>query len=118
MTLPYRFDTTSIWHTILKGAFALNGVVVFGGGLKLVIGDWPTALGLVVVEAMVFGFTRLFLRFQSGSRGTVYRDRVEVESNALLGMSLPGPGGVLARERFCAVRVEFLMGAINVDGPS
>jgi hypothetical protein len=73
MTLPYRFDTTSVWHTILKGAFALNALLVFGIALKLFTGDWPTALGLVGVEAMVLGVTRLFVRFQSGSIGTVYR---------------------------------------------
>jgi hypothetical protein len=118
MTLPYRFDTTSVWHTILKGAFALNALLVFGIALKLFTGDWPTALGLVVVEAMVLGITRLFLRFQSGSIGTVYRDRVEVEPNALLGVPLHGPSGTYARERFSAVRVEFMIGPVDPDAQS
>ena len=118
IALPYRFDTSSIWHTILKGAFVLNAVLLLGLVLKLLLGDWPTALGLVVMEAVVLGFTRLFIRFQSGSIGTLYRDRVEVEANALLGIPLPGPRGTYLRERFSAVRVEFMMGPINVDGPS
>lgn len=116
--LPYRFDTTSVWHTILKGAFALNGVLLFGMVLKLFTGDVATAVGLVVFEAVVFGFTRLFVRFQTGSTGTLYRDRVEIEPNALLGITLPGPRGVYARERFSAVRVEFVTGPVNVDGQS
>jgi hypothetical protein len=118
IALPYRFDTTSVWHTVLKGAFALNAVLLFGIALKLLIADWPTALGLVITEAIVFGFTRVFVRFQSGSLGTLYRDRVEVEANVLLGIALPGPKGSYARERFSAVRVEFMMGSVNVDGQS
>src|SRR6266478_8498472 len=27
ITLPYRFDTSSVWHTILKGAFGLNALL-------------------------------------------------------------------------------------------
>ena len=115
IALPYRFDTTSVWHTILKGAFALNGVLLFGIALKLFTGDWPAALALVLAEAIVFGFTRVFVRFQSGSLGTLYRDRVEVESNTILGIQLPGPSGVYARERFQGVRVEFMMGTVNAD---
>ena len=118
ITFPHRFDTASVWHTILKGAFALNAVLVIGIALKLFTGDWLAALGVVVLEAIVFGFTRLFLRFQSGSRGTLYADRVEIDPNALFGIPLPGPSGEYARERFSAVRVEFMSGSINVDAPS
>ena len=118
ITFPHRFDTASVWHTILKGAFALNAVLVIGIALKLFTGDWLAALGVVVIETIVFGFTRLFLRFQSGSRGTLYADRVEIDPNALFGIPLPGPRGEYARERFSAVRVEFMSGSINVDAPS
>lgn len=116
--LPYRFDTVSVWHTILKGAFALNAVLLFGLLLRLVTGPWPTVLGLLVAEAMVFGFTRLFIRYQDGSVGTLYRDHLEVEPNALYGIPLPGPKGTYAIDRFSAVRVEFVTGTIIVDAPS
>ena len=118
VTLPYRFDTANVWHTILKGALGLNGVMLLGIALKLSVGDRRTAFGLAAAEAIVFGFTRVFVRFQSGSVGTLYRDRVEVEPNALLGLPLPGPKGLYARERFSAVRVEFMSGPINLDAPS
>lgn len=118
ITLPYRFDTSSVWHTILKGAFALNAVMMFGVLLKLVRGEWLTAVGLVAMEGVVFGFTRLLMRYQDGSVGTLYRDRVEVEPNAVLGIALPGPAGTYATDRFSAVRVEFMMGAIIVTGQS
>jgi hypothetical protein len=118
IALPYRFDTANVWHMILKGAIALNTVVLMGLAFKLFTRDWVGALGLAVLEAFVFGFTRLFVRFQSGSLGTLYRDRVEVEPNALLGIPLPGPSGVYARERFSAVRVQFMMGPVAVDAQS
>jgi hypothetical protein len=118
ISLPYRFDTTGVWQTILKGAFLLNAVLLFGVALKLSTGDWPTALGLTVAEVMVFGLTRLFVRFQNGSYGTLYRDRVEIEPNALLGIPLPGPSGVYSRERFSGVRVELRSAPINASGPS
>lgn len=116
--LPYRFDTTSGWHTLLRGAFALNATLLLGIPFKVLTGHWPTALALLAFEAAVFVVTRLFVRFQDGSLGTLYLDRVEVESNAVLGVPLPGPRGVYARERFSAVRVDFMMGPISVDGQS
>jgi hypothetical protein len=87
IALSHHFDTTRAWQIIMKWAFALNAVLLFGIALKLFTGDWPTAIGIAVSEALVFGFTRLFLHYQSGSFGTLYRDRVEVEPNALLGRS-------------------------------
>jgi hypothetical protein len=118
IVLPYRFDTSSVWHTILKGAFALNAVLVLGVLLKVLTGQWLTAHGIVVVEAVVFGFTRLFVRQSSGSVGILYRDRVEIEPNALFGIGLPGPAGTYAMDRFSAVRVEFMVAPIIVDAPS
>jgi hypothetical protein len=118
ITLPYRFDTSSVWRSILQGAFALNLVLLFGLVFKLLMGDWSAAIGLVAAEAMVFGFTRLFVRFQTGSVGTLYPDRVEIEPNAVLGIPLPGPRGTYARDRISAVRVEFMAGSISVDGQS
>ena len=68
ITLPYRFDTSSVWRTIIKGAFALNGLIVFGILYSLLLSrPWTTALGLTLVELVVLVFTRLFVRFQTGS---------------------------------------------------
>lgn len=118
ITLPYRFDTSSVWHTILKGAFALNGVLVLGVLFKLFTGQWLTALGVVFAEAVVFGFTRVFVRQSSGSVGILYRDRVQIEPNAIWGIGLPGPAGTYVIDRFSGVRVEYMVGPIIVDAPS
>jgi hypothetical protein len=35
LQLPWSLDTTSVWHTILKGAFGLNALLGLGLTLKL-----------------------------------------------------------------------------------
>lgn len=122
ITLPYQFDTSNIWRTILKGAFGLNAVLVFGIFYTLLVRrEWGTSLGLALCELVVFGFTRLFVRYQEGSVGTLTSDRVVIAPNVLLGIALPGPKGTYALDRFSAVRVEFRSGAVstspNAGGP-
>lgn len=122
ITLPYQFDTSNTWRTILKGAFGLNAVLIFGVFYTLLVRrEWGTSLGLLVCELTVFGFTRLFVRYQEGSVGTLASDRVVIAPNVLLGITLPGPKGTYALDRFSAVRVEFRPGAVstspNAGGP-
>jgi hypothetical protein len=115
ITLPYRFDTSNVWHTILKGALGLNAVLLLGVIFAAVRRPWPVTLGLVITELMVLGFTRVFFKYQEGSIGTLSRDRIDIESNAVLGLSLPGPRGGYALNRFSAIRVEFRSGPIQPD---
>jgi hypothetical protein len=113
--LPWSFDTTSIWHTILKGVFGLNALLVLGLVVKLLSRRWLDAAGVGVAEAMVAGFTVIFIRYQEGSCGTLFRDRVTVEPNAVLGVPLPGPRGSYALDRFRGVGVEFRSGRPTTD---
>lgn len=113
--LPWSFDTTSVWHTILKGAFGLNALLGLALVVKLLSGRWLDAAGVCVLEAVVAGFTVIFLRHQEGSRGTLFRDRVTVEPNAVLGVPLPGPRGSYALNQFRGVEVEFRAGRPNTD---
>jgi len=116
ITLPYRFDTSSVWRTILKGAFGLNALIVFCILYTLLISrQWTTALGLTLMELVVFVFTRVFIRFQTGSVGTLSSDSVVIEPNALLGIVLPGPKGTYTLDRFSALRVEFRSGPARPD---
>jgi hypothetical protein len=114
ITLPYRFETSGVWHTILKGAFGLNAVLVFSILFTVLVSrELPKALGLVLMELVVLYFTRAFMRFQEGSVGTLSPDRVVIEPNMLLGVRLPGPNGTYTLDRFSAVRVEFRSGPIG-----
>ena len=115
ITLPHRFDTTSVWHTILKGAFGLNALLAVCILVLLVSGDWKTTLGLVLVELVVLGFTRVFVNAQEGSIGVLSSDRVVIEPNILVGIALPGPKGTYTLDRFSAVRVEFRSGTASPD---
>lgn len=113
LTLPYRFDTSNVWHTILKGAFGLNAFLIVCILVALFARPLPVAIALAFAELLVFGFTLVFVRYQEGSIGTLARDRVELEPNAVLGIALPGPKGSFAIDRFSAVRVEFRSGPVQ-----
>ncbi len=113
ITLPYLFDTSSVWRTILRGAFGLNGLLVLCILYGLVARPWGTVLGLVLIELVVSFFTRVFFRFQTGSVGTLTADGVLIEPNVLLGIALPGPKGTYSLDRFSAVRVEFWPGPVQ-----
>jgi len=113
ITLPYQFDTSGVWRTILKGAFALNAFLVISILYSLVARPWTTAMGLLLSELLVFAYTRVFVRFQEGSVGILTRDRIVVEPNVLLGIVLPGPNGAYELDRFSAVRVELRSGPIG-----
>ena len=113
LTLPYRFDTSNVWHTILKGAFGLNAILIVGVIFAAFARPLPVTIALAFAELLVFGFTLRFVRYQEGSIGTLTRDRVELEPNAVLGIALPGPKGSFAIDRFQGVRVEFRSGPIQ-----
>ena len=116
ITLPYQFDTSSVWRTILKGAFGFNALLIFCVLYTVLISrQWTTAVGLALMELVAFVFTRLFVRFQTGSVGTLSSDRVVIEPNVLLGIALPGPKGTYTLDRFSAVRVEFRSGPASPD---
>jgi hypothetical protein len=121
VTLPYRFDTSSVWRTILKGAFGLNALLALGILVTLVFGEWTTVLGLALAELVVLHFTRVFVKAQEGSVGTLWVERVVIEPNILFGIALPGPQGSYTLDRFSAVRVEFRSGAtlpeVQTSGP-
>jgi hypothetical protein len=114
--LPYRFDTSAVWRTVLKGAFGLNALLVAGVLYALLASrPWTTVIALVVNEALVLVFTRVFVRFQTGSAGTLSADRVVIEPNRLFGIALPGPHGTYPLDRFSGVRVEFRPGPVSPD---
>jgi len=116
ITLPYRFDTSDVWRTILKGAFGLNALLAFCLAFTVLVSrQWTTALGLALMELLVLFFTRVFIKFQDGSVGTLSSDRIVIEPNVLLGISLPGPNGTYSLDRFSAVRVEFRSGPMRPD---
>lgn len=116
ITLPYRFDTRSVWRKILTGAFGLNALITLGIlYAQLVSRQWKTALGLALTEVLVLVFTLVLIRFQTGSVGTLSSDGVVIEPNVLLGIVLPGPRGTYALDRFSAVRVQFQSGPATPD---
>src|SRR5262245_13698150 len=113
ITLPYRFDTSNVWHTILKGALVLDAVLVLGVVFAVFARPWPVTIALAVTALVVLGFTMVFFRFQEGSIGTLTRERIELDPNVVFGLPLPGPRGSFALDRFSAIRVELRPGPID-----
>ncbi len=113
LALPYEFDTSDVWRTILKGTFGLTLLTVLSLLYALLARQWDAAVPLALSSAMLFFLTRLFVRHQTGSVGTLSADRVVIQPNRLLWFSLPGPAGTYALDRFSAVRVDFSMGPLQ-----
>src|SRR5262245_13158832 len=114
IVLPYRFDSSSIWRAILKGAFVFNALIVFCILYTVLVSrQWTAAIGLTVIELLALGFTRVFIGAQTGSTGTLSSDCVEVEPNVLLGVALSGPKGTYPLDRFSGVRVELRSGPVS-----
>ncbi len=115
VALPYRFDTSRVWRMILTGAFGVAAVVIVGVLYGLFVRrDAMVVLPLAVSGIMLAYFIRLFVRFQSGSIGTLTADRVVIEPNTLFGLLLPGPRGDYAIGRFSGVRVELMSGPTDI----
>ena len=115
VALPYRFDTSRVWRMILTGAFGVAVVVLVGVLYGLLVRrDAMVVLPLAVSGIMLAYFIRLFVRFQSGSIGTLTADRVVIEPNTLFGLRLPGPRGDYAISRFSGVRVELMSGPTDI----
>jgi len=115
MTVPYAFDTTQVWHSIVMGALGLNAILIVGVIVKLASRTWLDAVGVTVIEAVVAGFTAFLVRHQDGSKGTLFPDRVVVEGNRLLGVPLPGPHGAYALKQFRGVRIQYWPGPVSAS---
>ena len=72
VALPYRFDTSHVWRMILTGAFAVAAVVLLGVVYGLLVRrDAMLVLQLALTGIVLAYFIRVFVRFQSGSIGTL-----------------------------------------------
>jgi hypothetical protein len=98
---------------ILKGTFGLTLLITLLLLYALVSRRWAAAVPLALSSAMLLFVTRVFLRFQTGSAGTLSADRVVIRPNKLFWFSLPGPAGTYTLDRFSAVRVELRMGPVQ-----
>jgi hypothetical protein len=100
---------------ILKGTFGLTLLIALSLLYVLVSRQWVAAVPLALSSGMLLFLTRVFLRFQTGSVGTLCADRVVIQPNRFLWFTLPGPVGTYTLDRFSAVRVNFSMGPVQPD---
>lgn len=114
-TLPYSFDTTTVFRGVMKGAAWLEVVVVVGIGKSLLVSrDVMAAAGLVLIGLVAGWFAVVIFRHSEGSIGTITHDAVIVErAPAVLGARFPGPAGRFALSQFAALRAEEAFGPIG-----
>lgn len=111
MTLPYRFDTSRIWRTILTAMVVLEVVILAAVVYELVTARQIDVLVPLVASAAILAFfIRRFFRFHHGSIGTITAELVAVRPGTLFGITLPGPSGEYTIDRFSGVRVELMSG--------
>jgi hypothetical protein len=111
VTLPYRFDTSRIWRTILTGMVVLEAVILAGLLYELLGSRHVEAVTPLVASAAILAFfIWRFFRFRNGSIGTITADGVVVWPGKLFGVTLPGPRGEFTIDRFSAVRVDLMLG--------
>jgi hypothetical protein len=117
ITLPYRFDTSRVVQTILRGVASLLLVVIAGMLYSLLVrGDRVAALQLLVVTLILVYFGRLFLKNLPTSRGTIDERQVVVEPGVLFGLPLCGPSGRFPVQSFQAVLVERIPPPLFAEG--
>ena len=115
ISLPYEFDTSSVWRTIFKGAIVVAlivGVSILG---SLLIGHYPAALQLAIIGGLLLVFGHIAFKYSSGSIGTITRESVVVHQGKLYGYQLPGPSGTFPLDRFKSVRVEHVAASTNTN---
>lgn len=115
VTLPYNFDTSSIWQSILKKGSWLVGVIAAGILYSLALRHFGAALHLTLSGALLLWFGWLFFKHSDGSIGTITKDSVEVLPGKLYGYPLPGPSGKFSLRRFTSVRVEHVSAPIDPE---
>lgn len=117
ITLPYNFDTSTLWGNILKGGILLTmflGVCLLA---SLLTGHFVAALQLTIVGSLLLIGVRMAAKLEVGSIGTITRDSVNVHRGTLYGRSLPGPSGTYAISRFKAVATELVSSSPSQDIP-
>jgi hypothetical protein len=105
-TLPYDFDTSTMWGSLLKGGMLMTlflGVILLVG---LLMGRFLAILPVAAFIALMMYALRKAAKLEVGSVGTITRDTVQVHHGTLFGRTLPGPSGTYPIAQFTAVRIE------------
>jgi hypothetical protein len=107
-TLPYSFDTCTLWEKTVKGGVLLAlflGACVLAA---LLIGHFLAAVQLAICCALLLVAVRKAGRLEMGSAGTITRDSVEVHRGTLFGRALPGPSGTYPIGQFKVVQIKLV----------
>jgi hypothetical protein len=77
-TLPYEFDTSSVWRTILQGGIVIALILGVSILVSLLIGHFVAALQLTLIVGLLLFAERMALKVSSGSIGTITHKSIVV----------------------------------------
>jgi hypothetical protein len=114
-TLPYEFDTMTLWEKTLKVGFWFLLIFAASALFASLIGNYAAAIHMTLMAAFLFVLGRFVLRFPNGSAGTITREGVVVRSGNWYGRTLPGPSGTYPIQGFRCIRIEHVPGTPHPD---
>jgi len=117
--LPFSFDNSAPAALIFKGILGLIGVAVAGVIHSLLVSHKVEGVIAMALVGLIAAFLcARFLQGVEAGRGTIHRDRVEVERVRVCGILLPGSSGRFPTRAFNAVRFEQIAESAEVFGTS
>lgn len=117
-TLPYHFDTSTMWGSILKGGMLMTLFLAAILLVGLLMGRFMAILPVAAFIALMVYVLRKAATLEVGSVGTITRDAVQLNRGTLFGRVLPGPSGTYPIHQFRAVQIEKITSSVLQRSPS
>lgn len=105
ITLPYDFDTTARWRTIVKLVFTVVGLVLVAIGGALINGELGGASALALCLAILTWLLRRGRTLPMGAAGRLTARAIETRAVKVLWFALRVPAGRFSIDRFQSIAV-------------
>lgn len=106
ISLPYEFDTATIWHRIARIAFGVLALIAILAVVALLVGKTVAALQLTLVLAITLFFAFKLRGMASfGATGTITASEVVARPMSVYGIPMRVPTGRFPIAEFRAIRL-------------
>ena len=106
ISLPYDFDTATIWHRIARMAFGFLALIAVFAVVALLVGKTVAALQLTLVLAITLFFAFKLRGIASfGATGTITASEVVARPMSVYGIPMRVPAGRFPIADFRAIRL-------------
>jgi hypothetical protein len=106
ISLPYDFDTATIWHRIVQIALGVLALIAILAAVSLLVGKTVAALQLTLVLAIALFFAFKLRGIASfGATGTITATEVIARPVSVYGIPMRVPTGCFPIAEFRAIRL-------------